>query len=164
MTENSPETEAAVATRRRFQAEKLKPYVDWYWQDLSRLHRRYLWCFWFGLGCGFFATVLAALPKELANRIAADGDRVAGWLVVVLSALVTLTTGTLAPRYKRMLDDRDKGRIRLDRILAKLELKDYPDSLQKELSEIIDEIAAVETALGGIDRAATHSDTNSRNH
>jgi hypothetical protein len=128
-------------------------YDKWFWDQVDILEKKYLWCFWAGLVLSILATITAAFPNKFALDLVAGGDDILKWLVVVFSTLATFFNVTLVTRYKKLLDDRDKGRIRLDMIKQRFEISTFPEEGRTELEKVIAEIASIESDLGGLTKS-----------
>lgn len=135
---------------RQYGKDLIGGYVGWFWDQVNELEKKYLRCFWTGLVFSLLATMFAAMPKTLSAGLTLHGEDLVGWLVVVFSSLATFFNVTLVPRYKGLLDDRDKGRIRLDTIRQRFEVANFATEARQELDKMIGEIAAVENDLGGV--------------
>jgi hypothetical protein len=139
-----------------FRQEILKGYSDWYFDEATLNEKKYLRVFWIGLAAGLCATVLAAVPKGLfqsfgnGKEIAAD---LVSWAVVLLSALATICNSTLVPRFKRFLDDRERGRNKLALLNNRLMVANLPKEAQSELLEACQYISAVELDSGSLTSA-----------
>ena len=127
-------------------------YNTWFWQQVDILEKKYLRSFWAGLVFSLLATITAAIPNSFAQKLE-GGDELLKWLVILFSTLATLFNVTLAPRYKKLLDDRDKGRIRLDVLKQRLEIAEFPEDGRNELEKVISEIASIESDLGGLTKS-----------
>lgn len=80
----------------------------WYDHEASKAEGRLSLVWWLGTIAGLLASALAALPASL---VGSPWGEITRWIVAILTLLVTLLSGTLASRYRRIAQDREKGRI-----------------------------------------------------
>lgn len=80
----------------------------WYDGEAQKIERKLSVVWWLGTIAGLLASSLAALPTSLIGSFWGEITR---WIVAILTLLVTLLSGTLASRYRRIAQDREKGRI-----------------------------------------------------
>jgi hypothetical protein len=99
------------------------PQIFWYETQTRAFEKRVVIWTWVGIVFGFLATALAAFPVSLAVHccLLADADDINAllkWVLVVLTAVASIATGMLIPRYRQMAIDREKGRVKTT-LLAK---------------------------------------------
>jgi hypothetical protein len=81
---------------------------SWYEDETLQAERRLARVWWFGTIAGLSASALAALPESIIGQAWGDITR---YIVAVLTLLVTLFSGTLVSRYRRVAVDRERGRV-----------------------------------------------------
>jgi hypothetical protein len=133
------------------------PQMRWYEEEANRVERALSFWFWIGIGFGFLATTLAAIPPHLYSREWIDRELLR-WLAVVASAVATVASGTIVPRYRRLATTREMGRVKTTAVekRARIMLSHVAmtkEQRAKELSKYADELIAIEADYGAPDRA-----------
>lgn len=104
----------------KFLEEHAWPQATWYWDQSASLEKRLAVWTWIGLALSLLATILAALPESLRKLL--DFPETISWLVVVFSALATVVSGTLIPRYRSAAVSRELGRIKTTRVAKRAQV------------------------------------------
>ncbi len=81
---------------------------NWYSDEADKAETKLARVTWAGMGAGLAASALAALPGSLMND---QWNQLTRWIIAVLTLLVTLFSGTLASKYRRLAITRERGRV-----------------------------------------------------
>lgn len=107
-----PEEDDAKQVVTREEADEMISHghgqYQWYADEAAKAERKLAQVTWAGMGAGLAASALAALPGSLLSD---QWNQLTRWIVAVLTLLVTLFSGTLASRYRRLAVARERGRV-----------------------------------------------------
>lgn len=154
MGETQPQVMAAEEVE-GFLNHHIRPFRQWYLND-ARKHRAYLSRVrQSSVGFGLLATVLAAFPPSLAEKLFGNptGSETIRWLVVACSAIATLTSGTLQSYYAQLARRREAGRVKVSYLeqLVGITLYSKPMSLTDRLEymqQVVRDCAEIEMEYG----------------
>jgi hypothetical protein len=96
--------EAAVQA---YISKQFGPQIFWYETQTQAFEKRVSVCTWVGIVFGFLATVLAAFPVSSVVHccLSADPDDINAllkWVLVGVTAVASIATGMLTPRYRQL--------------------------------------------------------------
>lgn len=147
-------------------AKEFIPQIKWYEKESVTLEQRLTRWTWAGIILGVLATILAACPDSLLSVIFFNdfdtGREITKWFVVITTAIASTANGVLVPRYRRIANSREKGRIKttLQAKLAAIELSMVPmteDERAQWLIRAARKLMEIEEEHGGTVHGATTS-------
>jgi hypothetical protein len=155
----------------QFLAKHFGPQMKWYEDEARRLEARCAVFTWMGIVFGFLATIIAAFPTSVAQRMCSDScpyiDDLMKWIIVVTAALASTATGILAPQYRRLASRREKGRVKTTLLAKEAEIvlrhmTMKPTVRTLKLLRFIKQLMAVEDEHGALDKGPQGHDAQAK--